>query len=98
MGDIEPVLPISGNQSRLPMTDSELQSTQKTFDLQFILPTRYAGIKIEQKLREKPTNYWSGLRTLVMRENPSLTLLVTFCSTCRQEPTITVIRKTSIRN
>jgi hypothetical protein len=32
------------------------QHTYKTFNIKFLLPTRGTGIKMEQRLREKPTN------------------------------------------
>jgi hypothetical protein len=35
-----------------PMEEREQQSTHKTFNLKFILPTSCARIKMEQRLRE----------------------------------------------
>jgi hypothetical protein len=52
------------NQARLPMEGGEYQSTHKTFNPKFFLPTRYAGIKMEQKLRKWPTRYWPNLRPM----------------------------------
>ena len=39
-----------------------------------VLPTRYAGIKMEQRLREQPTNDWPNLRP-IPRERANLTLI-----------------------
>jgi hypothetical protein len=43
-----------------------------------------AGIKMEQKFREQPTNDWPSLR-----RSPLMTLLMVFCYTPRQVPNIT---------
>ena len=43
----------------------------KTFDPKFVLPTRYAGIKMEQRLREQPTSDWPKLKPIPWtRTNP----------------------------
>jgi hypothetical protein len=42
--------------------------TYKTFKLKFALPARWAGIKMEQRLKEKPTNDWPNLRPIPWRE------------------------------
>jgi hypothetical protein len=39
--------------------------THKTFIPKFFIPTRYAGIEIEQRLRERPTSDWPNLRKIL---------------------------------
>jgi hypothetical protein len=52
MGDMEPELVISCDQVRLPVKRLGNQPSHKTFHLQFVLPTRYVGVKVAQKLSE----------------------------------------------
>jgi hypothetical protein len=47
---------ISCNQVRLSMEGLRHQPSHKNFNLQFVLPTGHAGVKIERTLRE-----WSSL-------------------------------------
>ena len=46
MGYTEPETVISYNQTRLPMEGFELMPSHITFDLEFPLLTRYAGVKV----------------------------------------------------
>jgi hypothetical protein len=55
-GDTEPEAAILCNQARLPMEELGHQTSHKSFDLQLVLPTRCAGVKVVQKLWEWPTN------------------------------------------
>jgi hypothetical protein len=74
------------------MEEGGYHTTNKTFYPKFFLPTRYAGIKMEQKWREWPTNDWPNLRPIwIMGETQPLTLLMIFCYDCRQKPSITVL-------
>jgi hypothetical protein len=50
-GDMEYVLAISCNQARFPMEGLGHQYHHKNFKLLFVLPTRCAELKMEQKLR-----------------------------------------------
>ena len=74
MGDIEPELAISCIQKRFPMEKLVYQPSHKTLDPQFLLPTRCAGVKMEQKLRERPNN-WFGLRPIPDTVNDILPIL-----------------------
>jgi hypothetical protein len=56
MGDMEYEYIISYNQARIPVEGLGWQSSHKTFDLQFILPRRYEGIKTQQKLKKWSNN------------------------------------------
>jgi hypothetical protein len=48
------------------------QSTHKTLNTKFVLPTTCAGIKVKQRLKEQPTNDWSNFRHIPSeRANPS---------------------------
>ena len=62
MGVVKPETAISCNQARLPIEALRPQANHKTINPQFVLSTRCAGIKIEQKLREEPSNGWPSLR------------------------------------
>jgi hypothetical protein len=46
----------SCSQEGLVVEGREHNPTQKTFIPKFVLPTRYSGIKMEQRLREWPSN------------------------------------------
>ena len=50
IGVVEPELPISGNQTRLAVERLEHQLSHKPFGLQFVLPTRCAGVRVVWKL------------------------------------------------
>lgn len=59
------------NDTSLLVGGGEHQPTHKNVDLNFILPIRCAGVKIEQRLRERPTNAWLNQRpTLWQSTNP----------------------------
>lgn len=49
-GGMEPEQTIFCNQAILPQEESGHQPNQKTFNLQFGLPARYAGVKVAQKV------------------------------------------------
>lgn len=55
---MEPEVPTHCSQASLPMQRGGLQAIHKIFNSKFVLPTRSAGIKIKQRLRE-----WSNLMT-----------------------------------
>jgi hypothetical protein len=96
MGELE--LAISCDQRRLPMEGLWYQTSHRTFNPQSVLLTRCTGVKLERNLRKWPTNGWIQLETHDMRGSPPLTLLMILCYTCRQEPSITIIRETSPSN
>jgi hypothetical protein len=50
MGNMESETVMFCNQARLPKEGLGYHPSHKTFDLQFVLPTRGAGLKMEQKL------------------------------------------------
>jgi hypothetical protein len=52
MEDLEPETVSFCNQERLPKEGLGHQPSHKTFNQQFVLPTRYAGVKVVQKLKE----------------------------------------------
>jgi hypothetical protein len=52
MREIELEMASFCNQARLLMEGLGQQPSHKTFDLQFVLPTRCAGVKLEQKWKE----------------------------------------------
>lgn len=51
----EPELTISCNQTRLPVEGFGNQPSHKPLYLQFVLLTRFTGVKVAQKLLEWPT-------------------------------------------
>ena len=51
-GNMEPEVVTSYSQIRLQMEGGGHQFTHKSFDSKFVLPTRCAGIKMEQRLKE----------------------------------------------
>lgn len=52
----------------------DINPAKKNFDLQFFLLTRYAGVKMEQKLWEWPTNAWFSIDLCHMSEpTPDIT-------------------------
>ena len=51
-------------QAGLPVKRVGLQYNHKTLNPKFVLPTRCAGIKMEQRLREWPANDWLHLRPI----------------------------------
>jgi hypothetical protein len=51
IGIMETEMAPSCNHASLPMEVWEHQYTHKTFNLQFVLPTNSAGIKMKQKLK-----------------------------------------------
>ena len=56
---MEPEVDISCNKA---VEERDCHITYKTFDPKLALTTRYGWIKMEQRLRERPTNGWSSLR------------------------------------
>ena len=56
--DMEPELAIFSNQRKLLMEGLEHKPSHKTLDAQYPLPTRGAGIKMEQRLRERLNSVW----------------------------------------
>jgi hypothetical protein len=50
LGVIKPEITTAYNQVRLPMKGLGHEPTQKTLDPQFVLPTGYAGIKMNKIL------------------------------------------------
>jgi hypothetical protein len=62
VGDIQDEMSTSCSQAELPVEGGGHKSTHKTFDPKCALPTRCAGIKMEQGLRGWPTNVWPNLR------------------------------------
>jgi hypothetical protein len=64
IGDTKLKEPTSCSQAGLPVQGKEHQDIHKTFDSKFVLPTRCAGTKMEQRLREWPTNDWPNLRPI----------------------------------
>ena len=60
MGNMKPEMSISW--TKFSMEGMGHQSYYKNFIVQFLLPTRFAGVKLEQILREWPTNDWTSLR------------------------------------
>lgn len=83
--DIETKVATSCSQTRLAVQGREHQLTHKTFNLKFVLPTRYEGIKMEQTLREQATNDCLHLRSFPCKKATD-----TVNDTCRQESGITV--------
>jgi len=61
-GDWEPELASSCSQAGLQEEGGGYQPTHKTFYQKFAQLTRYARIKTEQRLRERPTNDCPNLR------------------------------------
>jgi hypothetical protein len=68
---MQPELATFCNQARLAVEELRYQHNHKTFELQFVLPIRCAGVKI--KIKEM-TN-WSCLRSSSRECQPPLTLL-----------------------
>lgn len=64
MGNREPEQVIVYNQARLSVEALERQPSHKTFNLQFVLPARGAGVKEAQTLWEWPGNDSSSLRSM----------------------------------
>jgi hypothetical protein len=54
--DIETEMATSCNQVGIPEEEKEHQTTHKTFNLKFFLPTGCTGIRKEQRLRGQLTN------------------------------------------
>ena len=63
-GDMKPKLDISCNQTSLPKEGLEHQHSHMHFEQQFILPKRWVGIRVAEKLWEGSTNDWSRLRPM----------------------------------
>ena len=57
-GYIETEVATSCSQAELPEEGGGHQSTHKSFNSKSVLPTRCAGLKIKQRLREEPTSDW----------------------------------------
>jgi hypothetical protein len=49
-GDLGPEQALSRNQATLPVEGLGQQPSHKTFKVQYVLPTRCAGVKVAQKL------------------------------------------------
>jgi hypothetical protein len=64
MRDTELEMATSCSQARLPMEGLGHQSSHKTFNSQFALSIRCAGIKMEQKMMEWPSNDCLNLRLI----------------------------------
>jgi len=60
---LEPEMNISCNQERFLMKELGHQQSHQTFDPQFVLPTRCAGVKMS-RLERWPINDWSSLRAM----------------------------------
>jgi hypothetical protein len=56
MENMESELDIFYNQAHLPMEGLGNQPNHRTINPYFVLPTRWTRIKMEQNLREEPTN------------------------------------------
>jgi hypothetical protein len=54
----------SCSQAGLLVEGGGLQSNHKTLNPKFVLPTRCAGIKMEQRMREWPAIGWLHLRPI----------------------------------
>jgi hypothetical protein len=52
------------SQAGLPEEGGGQQSIHKTFNAKSVLPKRYAGVKIDQRLGEQPTNDCPNLRLI----------------------------------
>jgi hypothetical protein len=70
--------------------EKRYQHTLKTFDTKFLLPTRCKGLKLEQKSLEGPNKYLAQFEKHPIGESYPLMLLMILCTTCRQEPRVTV--------
>lgn len=57
-GDSKPEVATSCNQVGASEEEQRHQCTHKIFNPKFVLPTRNAGAKMEQRLREQTTNNW----------------------------------------
>jgi hypothetical protein len=73
MGDMETEAAISCYHTRFAI-EVLGHCSHKNFNLQFVLPIRCAGVKMEQKLRERPNN-WFGLRPIPDTVNDILPIL-----------------------
>jgi hypothetical protein len=62
LGNKEPEVATSCREAILPVEGKGFQPIHKTLDPKLVLPTRYARIKIEQRLREGQTNNWHNWR------------------------------------
>jgi hypothetical protein len=61
----------SCSQAGFPEKGGDINLPTKTFNLKFVLPTRCAGIKMVQRIREQPTNDCPNLRPISCgRANP----------------------------
>jgi hypothetical protein len=63
---METKMAASCSQVGLPVEEGRHQTPYKTFNLKFVLLTRCAGIKMEQRVRGWPTNDCSTLRPIPM--------------------------------
>jgi hypothetical protein len=62
--DIEIEVVTSYSQVGLSEKREGYQSTHESFNAKFVLPTRSAEIKMEQRLRQWQTNDWLNLRPI----------------------------------
>ena len=76
-GDMEIEVNTSCSKVGLVVKGEEHQSTQETFGPKLILPTKYTGIKMGQRLMEWTINFWPNLRPRPW-ECQLLTLLMIF--------------------
>jgi hypothetical protein len=64
VGYMKTEMATSCSQVGLPMEEAKHPTTYKVFNPKFGLPTWCTGIKMEQNLREQPTNDWSKLKLI----------------------------------
>lgn len=65
----------SYSQVELPVQEGGHQPIHKTIDPKFVLPTRGAGMQMEQRRREWPTSAWINLRPIAWERASPWTLL-----------------------
>lgn len=92
-GDIETEVATTCIQERPPEDGRGHQYSNKIFNPKFILPTRCSGIKMEKRLRAQPMTPLLEIHSVWLSQ--LLTLLMTVCYVCRQEPNITISREAS---
>jgi hypothetical protein len=98
MALMKPKAAMSYRQKRLATERLGQQTSHKTLGPQFVWPRKYARVKMEQKLKERPPNDYPILRFMSWSELPSMTLIRKFCYIYRQTPRITVIWEVLPRN
>lgn len=73
-GEMETSVATSCSQVRRSVEEGRHQPNHETFNPKFVLTIRYIGIKMEQRLREWPTNDWPNLDPFHGRELTSDTI------------------------